>query len=59
MQVADVLLLCVAAPMEIVHYFTKQFDEDGYACKLAEFSRVLSATAAILNLLAVTIERYH
>ena len=52
------LLLSVAAPMELVHYFTRQFDNEGSACKVAEYSRVLSAVAAILNLLAVTIERY-
>ena len=51
------MLLSVAAPMELVHYFTRQFDNEGSACKVAEYSRVLSAVASILNLLAVTIER--
>ena len=37
--------------MELVHYFTRQFDHEGSACKVAEYSRVLSAVAAILNLL--------
>ena len=43
--------------MELVHYFARQFDSDGAACKLAEYSRVLAALASVLNLLAVTIER--
>ena len=58
-QIADLLLLSVAAPMELVHYFTRQFDNEGSACKVAEYSRVLSAVASILNLLAVTVERYY
>ena len=44
--------------MDMVHYFARGFDIDGGACKAAEYSRVLSAVASIMNLLAVTIERY-
>ena len=57
LQVADLLLLFVAAPMDMVHYYARHFDSDGGACKLAEYSRVLSAVASIMNLLAVTVER--
>ena len=57
LQIADLLLLFVAAPMDMVHYFARDFDIDGGACKVAEYSRVLSAVASIMNLLAVTIER--
>ena len=49
--------MLVAAPMELVHYFSRQFDNDGHACKVAEYSRVFVAIALILNLLAVTVER--
>ena len=48
----------VAAPMDMAHYFARGFDSDGGACKAAEYSRVLLAVASIMNLLAVTIERY-
>ena len=51
------MLVLVAAPMELVHYFSRQFDTDGNACRVAEYSRVFVAVALILNLLAVTIER--
>ena len=43
--------------MEIVQLIASQFVNSG-ACKLAEYSRVLSGVASILNLLAVTTERY-
>ena len=57
LQSADLMLLSVVAPMELVHHFTT-FDPEGIlSCKLGEYARVLSEIAAILNLVAVTIER--
>lgn len=50
-------MVLVAAPMELIHYFSRQFDTDGNACKVAEYSRVFVAIALILNLMAVTVER--
>ncbi|XP_040574514.1 galanin receptor 2a [Lepeophtheirus salmonis] len=58
LAVADLLLVTVAAPMELVHYFAPQFGSGGSGCKIAEYSRVLSAVASILNLLSVTLERF-
>ncbi len=52
------LLVSVAAPTELLHYFSRHFDDDGRTCKLAEYSRVLVAVASVLNLLAVTLERF-
>ncbi len=40
----------------MVQYLAREFVNSG-ACKIAEYSRVLSAVASILNLLAVTLER--
>ena len=57
MQIADLLYVFIAGPMEIVQLIASQFVNSG-ACKLAEYSRVLSGVASILNLLAVTTERY-
>ena len=56
-QIADLLYVFIAGPMEIVQLIASQFVNSG-ACKLAEYSRVLSGVASILNLLAVTTERY-
>ncbi|CAB4069271.1 CCKAR [Lepeophtheirus salmonis] len=56
LAVADLLLVSIAAPMELVHYFAPQFGSGGSGCKVAEYSRVISAIASILNLLAVTFE---
>ncbi|XP_040574699.1 galanin receptor type 1 [Lepeophtheirus salmonis] len=58
LAVADLLLVSIAAPMELVHYFAPQFGSGGSGCKVAEYSRVISAIASILNLLAVTFERF-
>ena len=57
-QIADLLYVFIAGPMEIVQLIASQFVNSG-ACKLAEYSRVLSGVASILNLLAVTTERYY
>ncbi len=57
-QFADVLLVLVAAPMDLLQYFARHFDESGHSCRLAEYSRVLVAVASVLNLLAVTVERF-
>ena len=55
-QIADLLLVFITGPMEIMHYLAYEFVNSG-SCKIAEYSRVLSGVASILNLLAVTTER--
>ncbi len=47
LQFADVLLVSVAAPTELLHYFSRQFDDDGGTCKAAESSPVLVAGASV------------
>ena len=56
LQIADLLLVFITGPIEIMHYFAYEFVNSG-SCKIAEYSRVLSGVASILNLLAVTTER--
>merc|ERR1719232_1738147 len=58
LSVSDLLLVMVAVPTQLLHYFSVQVDETGLFCKISEYFRVLSATAAILNLTAVTLERF-
>ena len=50
--------MVVAAPTELLHYFSSRFDAEGRTCKLAEYFRVLVAVASVLNLVAVTLERF-
>lgn len=58
LSVSDLLLVMVAVPTQLLHYFSVQVDETGVFCKISEYFRVLSSTAAILNLTAVTLERF-
>ena len=55
---ADLLLVMVAAPTQLLQYFSRQSPVSGTSCKVSEYFRVLSAAASILNLTAVTLERY-
>ena len=58
LQMADLLLVMVAAPTQLLQYFSRQSPVSGTSCKVSEYFRVLSAAASILNLTAVTLERY-
>ena len=58
LALSDLLLVMVAVPTQLLHYFSVQVDETGLFCKISEYFRVLSSTAAILNLTAVTLERF-
>ncbi|XP_063220322.1 galanin receptor type 2-like isoform X1 [Bacillus rossius redtenbacheri] len=55
---ADLLLLCAGAPLQALQYFVLQWDEAGAVCKLAVYAELLSAVASVLNLAAVTVERF-
>lgn len=57
LTIADLLLVFVYGPMEVVQYLAREF-VNASACKIAEYSRVLSGVASILNLVAVTTERF-
>ncbi|EFX75384.1 hypothetical protein DAPPUDRAFT_107858 [Daphnia pulex] len=57
LSAADLLLLLVCAPLEVLQYFVIQWDEAGTICKTAKYAEVLSAVASVLNLTAVSLER--
>ena len=57
LSAADLLLLLVCAPLEVLQYFVIQWDEAGTICKLAKYAEMLSAVASVLNLTAVSLER--
>lgn len=58
LALGDLLMLCVYGPLETYAHFVIEWDEDGAVCKTAKFAEFLSATSSVLNLLAVTVERY-
>lgn len=55
---ADLLLLTVFLPLETLEYFVITWDREGHICKLSSFVELLSGIASILNLVAVSVERY-
>lgn len=57
LSVADLLMLVVCAPLQIVHFFVVLWDSGGAACKIANYFMKLSFTASVLNLTAVSLER--
>ncbi|XP_035226900.1 allatostatin-A receptor-like [Stegodyphus dumicola] len=58
LAIADLLLLVICAPLDVAHYFVLQWDSEGTICKLAAYAESVSAFASVLNLLAVTVERF-
>uniref|UniRef100_T1ITK8 G-protein coupled receptors family 1 profile domain-containing protein n=1 Tax=Strigamia maritima TaxID=126957 RepID=T1ITK8_STRMM len=58
LAVADLLLLVVCIPLETLHYFVVTWDEEGAICKLSSYAEMVSAVASVLNLTAVSLERY-
>ncbi|RWS13054.1 type-1 angiotensin II receptor-like isoform X1, partial [Dinothrombium tinctorium] len=59
LAVSDLLLLTIYAPLEVVaNYFVIQWDKESTVCKLAAFAESVSAFASVLNLVAVTFERF-
>ncbi|XP_032777367.2 cholecystokinin receptor type A [Daphnia magna] len=58
LSAADLLLLLVCAPLEVLQYFVIQWDDSGTICKTAKYAEVLSAVASVLNLTAVSLERF-
>jgi small-conductance mechanosensitive channel len=55
---ADVVLLAVGAPLQTAAYFVVNFDEEGIICKSATFVELVAAVAVVMNLTAVSLERY-
>ncbi|KAL0268735.1 UNVERIFIED_CONTAM: hypothetical protein PYX00_010558 [Menopon gallinae] len=58
LALGDLLMLCVYGPLETYTHFVIEWDEDGAVCRTAKFAEFLSATSSVLNLLAVTVERF-
>ncbi|XP_054706733.1 galanin receptor type 1-like, partial [Uloborus diversus] len=58
LAVADLLLLVIYVPLETLGYFVITWDAGGTVCKLSSYVEMLSGMASVLNLTAVSIERF-
>ncbi|XP_063866283.1 galanin receptor type 2-like isoform X2 [Scylla paramamosain] len=58
LAVADLLLLLLCVPLETVQYFLWAPHLTRPICKLSSYFELLSAVASVLNLTAVSLERY-
>ncbi|XP_045104581.1 allatostatin-A receptor-like isoform X2 [Portunus trituberculatus] len=58
LAVADLLLLLLCVPLETVQYFLWAPHLTLPICKLSSYFELLSAVASVLNLTAVSLERY-
>ncbi|XP_046390923.1 galanin receptor 2a-like [Ischnura elegans] len=58
LALADLLLLVFCVPMETLQYFVNAWGDGGSLCKLASYVEVVSAASSVLNLSAITLERY-
>ncbi|XP_050728245.1 allatostatin-A receptor-like isoform X2 [Eriocheir sinensis] len=58
LAVADLLLLLLCVPLETLQYFLWTPNYTLPVCKLSSYFELLSAVASVLNLTAVSLERY-
>uniref|UniRef100_A0A0P4VXT6 G-protein coupled receptors family 1 profile domain-containing protein n=1 Tax=Scylla olivacea TaxID=85551 RepID=A0A0P4VXT6_SCYOL len=58
LSMADLLMLLLCVPLKTVYFFVVLWDSGGAACKVANYIMMLSFTASVLNLTAVSIERF-
>lgn len=58
LAVADLLLLAVYVPLATLEYFVITWDAGGAICKLSKYVEMLSGMASVLNLVAVSFERF-
>lgn len=58
LAVADLLLLVLFVPLDLLQYFVVAWDESGIICKITSYVENLSGMATVLNLVAVSIERF-
>ncbi|KAG8183833.1 hypothetical protein JTE90_025716 [Oedothorax gibbosus] len=58
LAVADLILLVLYVPLETLGYFVITWDTGGRVCKLSSYVETLSGMASVLNLTAVSIERF-
>jgi len=59
LAIADLLFLLICVPYEMANKFISYWAAGVTLCKLAGFVEMLSALASVLNLTAVSVERYH
>ncbi|CAL1546259.1 unnamed protein product [Lymnaea stagnalis] len=58
LAVADLLFLLVCMPSEVAKNFIGHWDSGSVLCKISGAVEMLSAMASVLNLIAVSVERY-
>ncbi|GFO40713.1 class a rhodopsin G-protein coupled receptor gprals [Plakobranchus ocellatus] len=58
LAVADLLFVLVCVPYESARYFIGHWSSGSAFCKLSGLVEMLSAMASVLNLIAVSVERY-
>nr|AVD66334.1 G-protein coupled neuropeptide receptor [Tetranychus cinnabarinus] len=58
LAIADLLLLIVYVPLETLEYFAITWDVGGSVCKLSSYVKMLCGISSVLNLVAVSIERF-
>ncbi|RWS20172.1 G protein-coupled receptor-like protein 3, partial [Leptotrombidium deliense] len=58
LAIADLLLLILYVPLEMTQYFIVTWDSNGTVCKLTSYVEMLSGMASVLNLVAVSFERF-
>ncbi|XP_037092317.1 galanin receptor type 2-like isoform X2 [Pollicipes pollicipes] len=58
LAVADLLLLLLCVPLNTAEYFLVTWGGEGTVCRLASYVEMLSLVASVLNLTAVSFERY-
>ncbi|KAH9398078.1 hypothetical protein TYRP_019454 [Tyrophagus putrescentiae] len=55
---ADLLRLTFFLPLETAEYFVTRWDRLGLVCRLSTFVEMFSCAASVLNLVAVSVERF-
>ena len=58
LMISDFLMILAVAPLRVAGYFLVDSDQGGYTCKASSFIKTLAAAASVLNLPAVSVERY-
>lgn len=58
LAIADLLLLLVFVPLETLEYFMITWTGLSSICKMIAYVEAISAMSTVMNLLAVSIERY-
>ena len=59
LSVADLLMLVVYIPLEVTKDLITQELRGGVVCKVKEYIKMLTALASVINMVAVSFERYN